>query len=439
MPYRPRPAAVFLAPALCCAAALFLGADLAVAQPAPQGGEPAGQQPAQGLDSLEPRVRSSNNASQFRDQIDRFFDTQLDAFADSATSAAQARTRVVEQVSGNPTSSFEDEFTRSLAQKYQERLGELNAFQRLNLAISVANVAQATENPRLVPVIEKLIADSSPGVALWGVKAARWVLSESMRQSPPGREPLTPAIQAAVERHRRTGPIADDAYVTLQMRMQQGQLDNLTLDRAVPQIVPAALEILRMRLGMYGPGNPEMAAEGAPTPLPPQAPPSPRAEADAFLLVSFPVVWPRQDQQLQLRTIGGLRDAIVVLRDATIRANDSVSAEGIEPEEREVRADLRADVTLVLKNAAQAMQAIVGLSNLGAPGEAIRAAAADLAGQPTVVQNEILREKVEVLLQAIEAAYPNLPPRPEQPAAPATTTAPAEGEAEGGNSAPAAE
>lgn len=416
MPHRSRPAAVSLAQALCCAVALVLGVSPALAQP------------AQAVNSLDDRVRSSNNASQYRDQIDAFFETQLEAFADSARSAAQARSRVAQQVNGDKTNSFQDEFTRAMAQKYQGRLGDLEPFQRLNLAISVADVASATEHPRLVPLVEKLIADPSPGVALWGIKAARPILAASMQQSPPGREPLTKAIVEAAKRHRGIGPMADDAYATLQMRMQTVQLGSLVLDRAVPQVVPATLEIMRMRLDMYGEPNPDNAAEGAPRPLPPATPPSPRAESDAFLLVSFPEVWPRQGQQLQTRTVAALRDTLVVLRDATIRANDAVGAQGIASEEREARAALRADLTLVLKNTAQALQAIVGLSNLGAPGDRVRAAAVDLTGQPTVVQNPVLQEKVEALLIAVEAAFPNLPPRPEQPA----TTAPAEGEGQDG-------
>ena len=84
---------------------------------------------------------------------------------------------------------------------------------RLNIAIVVAKVAANAQNAWLQPTVENLLAaDQKESVVLWGMKAAAAVLPQ------PGGKPdvLLKAIYLAVQAHPNSGPVADEAYNSLQ-------------------------------------------------------------------------------------------------------------------------------------------------------------------------------------------------------------------------------
>ena len=372
--------------------------------------QPAG---GQAVNSLPGNVRNADNAREFTSQIDAFVSSQAQALSSGGPDASAARGRIVDQVAGDVSNSFRDEYARAL----NDALGGLDLaamepFPRVNVAIAVEGVARATGNPRLIPVIEKLVKDDSPGVALWGIKAARYVIGESMRQSPPGREPLSKAVLAAVETHSRRGPIAEDGYRALQLRLLDNdgaQVGDLTLSRGVPQVVPASLDILKLRLAMYGPTDENDVEEDVVRPLPPRTPPSPRAENEVMRLVAYPTVWPRQDANLQKRTVGDLRQALVILRDARILAQESVNAPDIDTATRDQRSRLREEIATVMNNTANTLQAIAS-AKTGAPANSVSAAAQELTKQPIALQPDALRTLTQNLVDAIGEEWADLPP-----------------------------
>ena len=210
------------------------------------------------------------------------------------------------------------------------------------------------------------------------------------------------------------GALAEDAYRALSMRLLAGrQVSDLALNRGVPQVVAAALDIAEGRLAQYGPGEPPAdGGEPPPSPLPPRTPPQPLAETEALLLITFPNVWPVQEADQRRRSVRTLRDMLVVLLDATVRATESVDAEDLSGDERDARAALRADLTLLLQRTANAFQTVATRESLGAAGDQLDEAATAVARLPTVVPEDLLRENVGALLDAVAAAYPDLPPAP---------------------------
>ena len=414
------------------ALAAALAAGFVAAPPAPAQDSPQGQDSAP--ETIDPVVRTSGNAARERPLIDAFVRGQAQALreAQDPAAAAAVRRRLIEQVSGDFSTSFADEYGRALVEQVRPVLAEQGPFVRLNTAIAVREVAARTGTPRLVPLAQALIEDEFTGVSLWGIKSAEALLPESVRQNAAGREPLIGTIVAAVERNPQAGPIADEAYHALLLRVDdvgQRRPDEFVLERAADQLAQAVQAIMARRTAQYGPPADPLLADDPERASPlPTTPPIPLAERQAVILLTDPQVWPKQGAPAQRATLTAFRDLTLRLETAVAAANAAANAAEDDSETQEAASQLRKDLTDLLKRLASAFSYVA--SGEGGPDvDALRAAADDLANQPPTLPDEVLREKVGALLTAVQAVYPDLPPPPQ-----ATGQPPAD-DADGGTTA----
>ena len=395
-----------------------LAAALALAVPAFSAhAQQNGQQNGQPPQSLSEEIRTTDNATAARGEITAFIDGQIAQMQQGAAQAVAARPRLLAAVEGTISDGFRDEYTRLLGESVARALDSDDAFVRLNAAIAVEGVAARTRGAALVPAVVKMLEDESPGVSLYGIKAARSMLEGSILQDG-GRDPLLPAMRAAVERHRRVGPVADETYVTLLSNFRAGNGANPAfVSRGVPILVPATLDLIEYRTGLFGPGVPDE-QNPLPEPLPPSVPPQPLAEADGILLITFPTVWPRVSAEQKLRSVATLRNLMLAARDAAVATAESVdaAADAGEAEEREKRANLRIDLTTLARRAAQGLQAIASGDAVPQANPAgmsgLATAAAELANLPRQVPIQQLVERVDATAAALEEAFPTLPAAP---------------------------
>ena len=409
-------------PTRTLALAAALAAGSAAAPPALA--QDAAQNRPAAPETIDPSVRTSGNAARDREVIDAFVRGQAQALRDAPdpATAAEVRGRLVEQVGGEFSTSFADEYGRALVEQVRPVLGEQSPFVRLNTAIAVSEIAARTGSPRLVPLAQALIEDEFAGVSLWGIKSAEALLPESVRQNAAGREPLIGTIVTAVERNPQAGPIADEAYHALLLRVDdvgQRRPGEFVLERAADQLAGAVQAIMARRTAQYGPPpDPALAADPDEASPLPTTPPIPLAERQAVILLTDPQVWPKQGPQAQRATLTAFRDLSLRLETAIAAANDAAQAAEDGSETQEAASQLRKDLTDLLKRLASAFSYVA--SRDGGPNvDALRAAADDLANQPPTLPDDVLREKVEALLAAVQAVYPDLPPPPEGTAPPA--------------------
>jgi len=161
-----------------------------------------------------------------------------------------------------PSASFKSAYVDAVVNNLDALMGkDKDAATRLNAAVIIQRLTVATSAPQLETPIARLLADDSPAVALWGVKAAGALLP-SILVVPfnAQKETLTPGIVAAVKKHSTAGAVVQDAYAALDVSVVKG------LNKAVVEkCLNATMAIMRMRINMWVAGVPvDPHAEGAP-------------------------------------------------------------------------------------------------------------------------------------------------------------------------------
>lgn len=109
---------------------------------------------------------------------------------------------------------------------------------RLNAAIVVARVAEATKSPRLEPVMLVLLDDKQPyTLKLWGMKAAAPLLPEMVRQN--SVQKTLARVVPVVQKHT-TSSIAAEAYEALK--------------QPHTAVIDQLLKVLELRVAVYTKG-----------------------------------------------------------------------------------------------------------------------------------------------------------------------------------------
>ncbi len=227
-------------------------------------GNTAGQTPPAGADStasasapavaISPTVRTADNATPFQTQVDQYVRAQVSSIIqdDPATTAA-VRKDMVDQCGPGSTPSFLEIYAKSVNAAVLAELSKNPPFRvRLNLAYLVESVSHAARTMSLEPVVLKLIGDPNDFVALWGIRAAKPIV-DLVVQNPAtvASDPLIPAIIAAVKQHASFGPIAEAAYLAL-------NLDDINATKASIDVVfQPMMDILRFRISLYQSGVPD--------------------------------------------------------------------------------------------------------------------------------------------------------------------------------------
>lgn len=257
-------------------ASTLLAGSLALAMWAGAPRQSMAQAAGQAAGTLPAAVITAASAEPLRPQIKQFVDAQAGRLVgEDAREAAAARQALFGPLArgagGGPSGPFLSVYAQQIDDALAPAARNPDPRVRLNAAIVVARVARESGSPDLEEAIAALLADESPGVALWGVKAAAAVLP-SIRGNRVlvGQDELTPAVVEAVRKHPNSGPIAQEGYAALILNLDNREAVSKVPPNFVQTVLPGALEnvhaVLAFRLDQYGPGAtpPEPAVERQP-------------------------------------------------------------------------------------------------------------------------------------------------------------------------------
>jgi hypothetical protein len=214
--------------------------------------------------------------------ITSYIDGQVQALTSGPPAAAQAaRDALVEQVSPGrvaPGPAFLAEYARVLDTAIAPALKHQSDLVRLNAAIVVARVAERTDSAALQGATIALLNDQSHFVALWGMKAVRWVLPAVLRNAAANPNALLAAIVQAVGKHgigAIGAPMVADAYDALTIDAFNNTPNKRPSDKALTTVIPVVQQLLQQRAKQYANG----------------IPPEPQAEQRATLFLTTGRVW----------------------------------------------------------------------------------------------------------------------------------------------------
>lgn len=198
-------------------------------------------------------VRTAGDASPFRGPIDKFNAEQVERLRQHNEDSRSARDELSRQAESTPglqvSASFQLVYTESVIAAVSPLLNNKQSVEdRLNAAIIIARNASATKSLNMQPAVVTLLADESPAVALWGVKAAGSLLPTVLQGGlAAAREQLTSGIVNAVKNHPTSGPIVQDAYRALDLSGVTPALPAAGLNKATD----AMNAILAERVNQY--------------------------------------------------------------------------------------------------------------------------------------------------------------------------------------------
>lgn len=235
---------------IACGGSIVLPAGVARAQNFPTIGVAPSASGGLGGD-----LKSANDATAFAQTISDFLNAQLARVAsDDPAEQKAGRDRIISECSAGSTNSFFNVYSQQLntavmAMLSKSPLPPLRV--RLNIAVAVEAVAHQVKNDALKPTIIALMNDPTDVVALWGMKASKWIVDYLIAGAPlggVGSDPLVMAILPAVKQHVKNGYVAEEAYRALSP--DQG-------GTAVALIITPLLDLLNYRTSLYITGTPD--------------------------------------------------------------------------------------------------------------------------------------------------------------------------------------
>ncbi len=171
----------------------------------------------------------------------------------------------------------------------------------LNAAIVAARVAQDCANAKLVPVVAKLLDDKCEAINLWGMRAARYVLADSIKAGT--HKQLLASVMAVAGRYI-IPPVAaaDRPSVGPAIITEAVKALTQSIDKAVVQVVAdPLLSLAQKRMTLYGNKNT----------IPDEA----QGESDPVKFLSRAAVWAGLTPQQQKSTRQLIADLLVLLAD----------------------------------------------------------------------------------------------------------------------------
>lgn len=210
---------------------------------------------------LPENVRTSADAGPFRGQIAAFVNGHAAKMKAGTSAELQAaRDALINAVSGQPSISFNELYADAINTAMQPLLKESKVAVRLNVAIVVTRVAERTNSARLAPVVRTLLADESPGVVIWSMRASRPLALTILGDPILASNNLVPAIVEASRKHLGSGPVVAEAYAALTSTLlDRGARSTFTtpqLQKIVPAVIDAVQTILSERVRLYTTGIP---------------------------------------------------------------------------------------------------------------------------------------------------------------------------------------
>lgn len=256
---------------------------------------------------------SSANGDAIRPQVDAFVKDAVTKIESTDPAAQKAGRDTLTDAANNANAS--DVFLDVLASSLN---GELLATKlsdnkdlrsRLNAAIAVSRVAAKasakTPNTKLEPIAEKLIADKSQPVSLWGIKAAESILP-SMLMGHQDLKHFAQLIIDAVKDHSdcaECGTTVEEAYHALTLN---GAMKGIPPE-ALKSFVQYPMQLLAWRVSMYQT----------------LIPPSPAADTEATSFFVANAVWPAMDSGERAQALKLMEDLLEGIDKQIPQAGDN--------------------------------------------------------------------------------------------------------------------
>lgn len=255
---------------------------------------------------------SSTNGDAIRPQVDSFVKdavTKIES-TDAASQKAGRDTLTDAANNANASDVFLDVLASSLnAQLLATKLADNKDLRsRLNAAIAVSRVAAKasakTPNTKLEPITEKLIADKSQPVNLWGIKAAESILP-AMLITHQDVKHLAQLIIESVKDHSdcaECGTTVEEAYHALTLSDAKG-----VPPEAVKGFVQYPMQLLAWRVSMYQT----------------LIPPSPAADTEATSFFVKDVAWSAMDAAQRAQALKLMEDLLEGIDKQIPQAGDN--------------------------------------------------------------------------------------------------------------------
>ncbi len=228
--------------------------------------------------------------------INRFVKQHMDALGDKEPAKVRdARERLVREVrSGmNPAGrAYEVAYTSAINTETVAILdGGANLRAKLNAAIVVARVAEASRAVRLEAAITKLLQNQEEALQLWGMKAAKAVMPELIKANV--HQKLFECMRSVIEKHP-TGAMTQEAYDAF-TRTGDNPQTQVVIDPRL--VVEPLLALAQVRLGEWAKGVPN----------------EPAVDRSPFMFLTQKGIWDMILKPVQrTRTMQAIWDGIVL-------------------------------------------------------------------------------------------------------------------------------
>ena len=187
--------------------------------------------------------------------INAFISAKVKALlGDDAAARTEARDAIIAEAPANgATPIYMRTYAMALDSALQPALANANPVAKLNLAITVARVAERAGNTQLAGITRQLLKDPSDAIVLWGMKAAQAIVPVLAVTPLDANLPLIGEVVASAKAHN-TSWIVDEAYLALNL----SKAGSSVTPPMVTAVLPHVQDLLAHRVGQYADGIPPL-------------------------------------------------------------------------------------------------------------------------------------------------------------------------------------
>ncbi|MGF1632949.1 MAG: hypothetical protein ACFCVE_03785 [Phycisphaerae bacterium] len=208
---------------------------------------------------IAPAARTASDLTPYRAQIGQAVAGYAERMQEGdLVAAADARKQLLAELQGFQVSpAFLEEVAREANRALLPVIRDNDdPTRRLNAAIAVAEIAEASRSLRLLPAVEAAMADESKPVQLWGVRGSRHLMARSLSE-PNGT--LHRTVLQIAEENINEGLLVGEAFRALTVN----QTDRLlAAGSRKDEVLQGLRSLMRKRIDLYsvepGPDLPEI-------------------------------------------------------------------------------------------------------------------------------------------------------------------------------------
>ena len=196
--------------------------------------------------------------------IAAFVDGAVDQFkSGDREKVEQARAQLLLPLAGGPgakSQAFLTAYSKELNRRLMPIAKGKDPHAKLNAGLVIIRAAEQGRSPELSPVIAALIADPSPAIITYGMRAAGEVIVPALASaSLAQKDVLVPAIAKAVAENPESPAVVFEAYQALtSIVLNRGAAESVgagAVANATPRLVDAIHQLMNARLAQYAAGG----------------------------------------------------------------------------------------------------------------------------------------------------------------------------------------